>query len=66
MPKCSSPAKSHAGHHAPAFARAVFDANDRDDSPVRVNFKGLAVGNGLTDPEMQYGAYADYATGTTS
>ena len=55
--------ESYAGHYVPAFARAVFDANDRDDSPVRVNFKGLAVGNGLTDPEMQYGAYADYALG---
>ena len=55
--------ESYAGHYVPAFARAVFDANDRDDSPVRVNLKGIAVGNGLTDPEIQYGAYADYALG---
>lgn len=23
--------------------------------------QGFAIGNGLTDPEVQYGAYADYA-----
>ena len=26
-----------------------------------LKLKGLAVGNGLTMPEIQYGAYADYA-----
>lgn len=28
-----------------------------------LKLKGLAVGNGLTKPEIQYGAYADYALG---
>lgn len=26
-----------------------------------INLKGLAIGNGLTDPAIQYGAYADFA-----
>lgn len=26
-----------------------------------INLKGLAIGNGLTDPAIQYGAYGDYA-----
>ena len=27
----------------------------------RINLKGIAIGNGLTNPAIQYGAYADYA-----
>ena len=26
-----------------------------------LNLKGLAIGTGLTDPAIQYGAYADFA-----
>ncbi|KAK6945814.1 Peptidase S10, serine carboxypeptidase [Dillenia turbinata] len=28
---------------------------------VHINLKGFAIGNGLTDPEIQYKAYTDYA-----
>jgi|TARA_B110000003_G_scaffold14703_1_gene14405 carboxypeptidase C (cathepsin A) len=55
--------ESYAGHYVPAFARAIFDANARDDGPVRINLQGLAIGNGLTDPAIQYAAYADYSLG---
>jgi carboxypeptidase C (cathepsin A) len=26
-----------------------------------INLRGVAIGNGLTKPSVQYGAYADYA-----
>jgi serine carboxypeptidase-like clade 4 len=26
-----------------------------------INLKGVAIGNGLTQPAVQFGAYADYA-----
>ena len=47
-------------HYVPAVSSAVQKYNKKhDDSPI--NLKGLAVGNGLTDPAIQYGAYADFA-----
>ncbi|PNX67123.1 serine carboxypeptidase 48-like protein, partial [Trifolium pratense] len=28
---------------------------------IHINLKGFAIGNGLTNPEIQYNAYTDYA-----
>lgn len=55
--------ESYAGHYVPAFAHRIFVANQKEDGPVRINLRGVAVGNGLTDPEIQYGAYADFSLG---
>jgi len=55
--------ESYAGHYVPAFAHRIFLANKKEEGPVRINLRGMAVGNGLTDPEIQYGAYADYSLG---
>lgn len=48
------------GHYVPAVAHRIWSANKRGKGPP-IAFKGLAIGNGLTDPALQYGAYADFA-----
>ncbi|KAJ4792988.1 Carboxypeptidase [Rhynchospora pubera] len=52
--------ESYAGHYIPAFASRVHQGNKNEEG-LRINLKGFAIGNGLTDPEIQYGAYADFA-----
>ena len=54
--------ESYAGHYVPAVAYKVFRASQSGEF-TGLKLKGLAVGNGLTKPEIQYGAYADYALG---
>ncbi|CAF1698274.1 unnamed protein product [Brassica napus] len=36
-------------------------SGNKNDEGIPINLKGVAIGNGLTNPEIQYGAYADYA-----
>ena len=55
--------ESYAGHYVPAVSYRVFRAAQAGEF-TGLNLRGLAVGNGLTMPEIQYGAYADYAVGT--
>jgi len=52
--------ESYAGHYVPAVASAVYKAKELGTGPI-VNIKGAAIGNGLTNPAIQFGAYADYA-----
>lgn len=52
--------ESYAGHYVPAVSYRVFRAAQTGEF-TGLKLKGLAVGNGLTMPEIQYGAYADYA-----
>ncbi|KAK6163419.1 hypothetical protein DH2020_000283 [Rehmannia glutinosa] len=52
--------ESYAGHYIPAFASRVHQGNKNKEG-LPINLKGFAIGNGLTDPEIQYGAYTDYA-----
>ncbi|KAK3135765.1 hypothetical protein QOZ80_5BG0423150 [Eleusine coracana subsp. coracana] len=52
--------ESYAGHYIPAAAERVHRGN-KEGSGLHINLKGFAIGNGLTDPGIQYGAYADYA-----
>lgn len=53
--------ESYAGHYVPAVSSRVFNAMRAGESRVPINLRGLAIGNGLTDPAIQYGAYADFA-----
>lgn len=53
--------ESYAGHYVPAVASRVFLANAGKELFRPINLKGLAIGNGLTVPRVQYGAYADFA-----
>ncbi|KAL4436655.1 hypothetical protein ABPG75_003794 [Micractinium tetrahymenae] len=53
--------ESYAGHYVPAVASRVFHASRSGEVVPPINLQGLAIGNGLTDPAIQYGAYSDYA-----
>eukprot|EP00193_Tetraselmis_chui_P018622 CAMPEP_0177770264 /NCGR_PEP_ID=MMETSP0491_2-20121128/10822_1 /TAXON_ID=63592 /ORGANISM="Tetraselmis chuii, Strain PLY429" /LENGTH=498 /DNA_ID=CAMNT_0019287447 /DNA_START=178 /DNA_END=1674 /DNA_ORIENTATION=+ len=53
--------ESYAGHYVPAVSYAVWNATQNGTISVDIQLKGFAIGNGLTDPAIQYGAYADYA-----
>jgi cathepsin A (carboxypeptidase C) len=54
--------ESYGGHYAPAIAHRIWRGNkDLKDGLAALNLKGLAVGNGLTDPEEQYKWYAEMA-----
>ncbi|KAK4791993.1 hypothetical protein SAY86_022428 [Trapa natans] len=52
--------ESYAGHYIPALASRI-NAGNKAKKGIHINLKGFAIGNGLTDPEIQYPAYADYA-----
>ncbi|KAK8965744.1 Serine carboxypeptidase 3 [Platanthera guangdongensis] len=52
--------ESYAGHYIPAFASRVHRGNKAKEG-AHINLKGFAIGNGLTDPAIQYKAYGDYA-----
>ncbi|GAB2276808.1 hypothetical protein Dimus_011522 [Dionaea muscipula] len=54
--------ESYAGHYVPAFASRVHQGNQAAGSGnIKINLKGIAIGNGLTDPGIQYPAYPDFA-----
>ncbi|XP_022883652.1 serine carboxypeptidase-like 48 [Olea europaea var. sylvestris] len=52
--------ESYEGHYIPALAARVHRGNKNKEG-VYINLKGVAIGNGLTNPEIQYKAYTDYA-----
>ncbi|KAK7305525.1 hypothetical protein VNO77_43431 [Canavalia gladiata] len=52
--------ESYAGHYIPALASRVHQGNKAKEG-IHINLKGFAIGNGLTNPEIQYKAYTDYA-----
>ncbi|KAK2596159.1 carboxypeptidase C [Conoideocrella luteorostrata] len=50
--------ESYAGHYIPAIGNEILAHKDRN-----INLKGLAIGNGLTDPYVQYSYYRPMACG---
>ncbi|KAL9413212.1 hypothetical protein AB3S75_041810 [Citrus x aurantiifolia] len=52
--------ESYAGHYIPAFASRVHKGNTEKQG-IHINLKGFAIGNGLTDPAIQYKEYTEYA-----
>jgi len=53
--------ESYAGHYIPAFgARIVAGNKNPNKGNIKIDFKGMAIGNGWVDPYHQYSAYADY------
>ncbi|GMH13304.1 hypothetical protein Nepgr_015145 [Nepenthes gracilis] len=52
--------ESYAGHYIPAFAARIHRGNKANEG-IHINLKGFAIGNGLTEPGIQYQAYTDYA-----
>ncbi|CAD7955962.1 unnamed protein product [Amoebophrya sp. A25] len=53
--------ESYAGHYVPAIGHHVYSMNKKASDADRINLKGLAIGNGLTDPEEQYKWYPEMA-----
>mmetsp|Transcript_31813 Transcript_31813/g.64042 ORF Transcript_31813/g.64042 Transcript_31813/m.64042 type:complete len:633 (+) Transcript_31813:114-2012(+) len=54
--------ESYGGHYAPAIAHRIWRGNkDLKEGLLHLNLSGLAVGNGLTNPEEQYQWYAEMA-----
>jgi len=49
--------ESYAGHYVPAISYYLTTVA----TDVQLNLKGIAIGNGLTDPFAQYPAYAPFA-----
>ncbi|KAL5199305.1 hypothetical protein ABZP36_020508 [Zizania latifolia] len=52
--------ESYAGLYIPAFASRIHQRNKANEG-IHINLKGFAIGNGRTDPAIQYKAYTDYA-----
>merc|ERR1711907_120394 len=59
--------ESYGGHYAPNVAYAVLRGNDDPSNAglPKINLTGLAVGNGLTDPAIQYPYYPEMAYNNT-
>jgi len=53
--------ESYAGHYIPAISNHIFEKNQEDDDDYKIPLKGLAIGNGLTNTEIQYTTYPDMA-----
>jgi len=53
--------ESYAGHYVPAISHYIWEKNQGASGEEKIPLKGLAVGNGLTNPEIQYSAYPDMA-----
>jgi len=54
--------ESYGGHYAPAIAHRVFKGNQEMKKGTDIlNLEGVAVGNGLTDPKIQYQYYPEMA-----
>jgi cathepsin A (carboxypeptidase C) len=61
--------ESYAGHYIPAIAHAIQESNlvisqSNPKKLQRVNLESIAIGNGLTDPLVQYEYYPDMACDT--
>ena len=54
--------ESYAGHYVPAIGYRIVQGNAAlAQGESHVNLQGIAVGNGLVNPRVQYQAYSDYA-----
>ena len=54
-------AESYGGHYAPDVAHRIFTGNKAEPAAHRINLVGVMIGNGLTDPLIQYKYYAEMA-----
>ena len=57
--------ESYAGHYVPAVTHQVWKNNKAlPAGAIKINLVGLAIGNGLTDPQEQYKHYPEMAAST--
>jgi len=52
--------ESYAGHYVPAISSRIIQGNIQNPNNL-INLKSSAIGNGWTDPYVQYGQYGPYA-----
>eukprot|EP01036_Dinobryon_divergens_P023809 gene23809-32198_t len=52
--------ESYGGHYAPAVASRIYKGNQNKEG-LTINLKGVGIGNGLTDPLIQYQYYPEMA-----
>lgn len=52
--------ESYGGHYVPAIAHRVFTGNQNKEG-LHINLQGFGIGNGLTDPQVQYKYYPEMA-----
>ena len=57
----NSEGESYAGHYIPAISNHIWEKNQEDDDDYKIPLKGLAIGNGLTNTEIQYTTYPEMA-----
>lgn len=53
--------ESYAGHYVPAIGHRIY-AGNKAGQGIKVPLAGIAIGNGLTDPEEQYRWYPEMGT----
>lgn len=53
--------ESYAGHYVPAITHRIWRGNKAKEG-IKIPLAGLAIGNGLTDPEEQYKWYPEMGT----
>jgi cathepsin A (carboxypeptidase C) len=57
--------ESYAGHYVPAVTHKIWENNNKLPSgAIHINHQGTAVGNGLTNPLIQYKYYKDMIVST--
>lgn len=56
--------ESYGGHYAPSVAHRIFQGNNHKEAE-HINLAGVGVGNGLTDPVVQYQYYPEMAMNNT-
>lgn len=52
--------ESYGGHYVPAISSRVYQGNQAKEG-LHINLKGIGIGNGLTDPVIQYQYYPEMA-----
>lgn len=58
--------ESYGGHFVPAISKRIWDSNnDLAEGDVKINLVGFGIGNGLTDPKVQYQYYPEMAMNNT-
>eukprot|EP00494_Astrolonche_serrata_P030904 UN31172 len=59
--------ESYAGHYIPAVTHKIRKNNNNlPAGAININLKGTSVGNGLTDPEIQYAYYPEMCKSTNN
>jgi cathepsin A (carboxypeptidase C) len=51
--------ESYAGHYVPAISHKIWQMNKGNAFGIKIPLAGIAIGNGLTNPEEQYKWYAE-------